>query len=64
MTTFTNRELRERLYTDMDLLPFKDVEQSVRQSLLRIGESPLFPDSYGATGFVYDVRTGRLRELD
>jgi hypothetical protein len=29
-----------------------------------IRDSPLLPESYDATGFVYDVRTGRLREVE
>ena len=35
----------------------------VRGSVRRIRESPLLPDSFAATGFVYDVRTGRLRDV-
>ena len=34
------------------------------RSVRLVQESPLLPDSFVATGFVYDVRTGRLRELD
>jgi hypothetical protein len=29
-----------------------------------VRESPLLPDSFGATGMVYDVETGRLRVVE
>ena len=35
-------------------------EQSVRASVQRISRSPLLPDAFGASGYVYDVRTGEL----
>jgi carbonic anhydrase len=70
MLTFTNEELREKLEreagadaTDVDFLPFADLEQSVRDSVRRVRESPLLPDPFGASGFVYEVETGRLREV-
>ena len=66
MLTFTNDALQERLPPegrDVDFLPFADIDESVRGSLRRIRESPLLPDDYDAAGFVYDVGTGRLREV-
>ena len=63
MLTFRNEDLHERLgppAQEIDFLPFPDVPERVRESLRRIEESPLLPDSYRATGFVYDVRSGRL----
>ncbi|MER3408506.1 MAG: carbonate dehydratase [Thermoleophilia bacterium] len=70
MLTFTNEELRARLAAEtgadasgIDFLPFSDLEESVRSSVQRIRESPFLPDSFSASGFVYDVRTGRLREV-
>jgi carbonic anhydrase len=36
------------------------VAERVRQSVETIRSHPLLPDSFGATGFVYDVRTGRI----
>jgi carbonic anhydrase len=71
MLTFTNEDLRGRLRDEagadadgVDFLPFGDVEESVRASLRRIAESPLLPDSYRASGFVYDVRSGRLAAVE
>jgi carbonic anhydrase len=66
MLTFTNDDLHGKLGADaddIDFLPFGDLDQSVRSSVRRIEESPLLPDSFTATGFVYDVTSGRLREV-
>ena len=70
MLTFTNEDLRAKLQdeagadvAEMDFLPFSDLDESVRASLRRISESPLLPGSFTASGFVYDVKSGRLREI-
>jgi carbonic anhydrase len=70
MQTFTNDELRARLRTELgadaagiDFLPFGDLEGSVREDVAAIRESPLVPRDVAVTGFVYDVRTGRLHEV-
>jgi carbonic anhydrase len=66
MLTFTNDDLHRRLGPEsegVEFLPFDDLDDSVRRSIKRIRESPLLPDSYAANGFVYDVRSGRLREV-
>jgi carbonic anhydrase len=41
---------------------FDDIDASVRRSLERIRTSPFLPHPK-ARGFVYDVETGRLREV-
>ncbi len=69
MLTFTNDALRLKLSeagadaSGIDFLPFSDLDDSVRTGVARIRESPLLPDSFSATGFVYDVRSGRLRQV-
>ena len=63
MLTFQNEDLQQKLDTDFEFHPFSDLDASVRESVRRIRESPLLPDGFEATGFVYDVRTGRLREV-
>ncbi|HKU56413.1 MAG TPA: carbonic anhydrase [Gaiellaceae bacterium] len=63
MLTFTNDELHAKLGPEsegIDFQPFPDVAERVRQSVETIRSHPLLPDSYGATGFVYDVHTGRI----
>jgi carbonic anhydrase len=66
MLTFTNDVLHERLGLDahaVDFQPFPDVAQRVRQSVETIRTTPLLPDGFTATGFVYDVRSGRLEAV-
>jgi carbonic anhydrase len=63
MLTFTNSDLHAKLgpeSEDIDFQPFPDVDERVRQSVETIRRNPLLPDSFGATGFVYDVHTGRI----
>ena len=70
MLTFTNDQLREILRNDLnadasgiDFLPFSDLDESVRQDVQTIRSSPLIPDDITVTGFVFDVKSGRLREV-
>jgi carbonic anhydrase len=63
MLTFTNDDVHEKLGHESDSIdfqPFPDVAERVRQSVETIRTHPLLPDSFGATGFVYDVHTGRI----
>ena len=70
METFTDDVLREKLAaeanadaSDVEFLAFPDVRERVKESVTRIRETPLLPDSFTARGFVYDVRTGSLEEV-
>jgi carbonic anhydrase len=66
MLTFTDAELREQLgpnADDVEFHSFPDLEGRVRESVEAIRDSTLLPGSFGATGYVYDVRSGRLREV-
>jgi carbonic anhydrase len=47
----------------IDFLPFRDLDEAVAGGVRRIRESPLLPESFAAHGFVYDVGSGRLREI-
>jgi carbonic anhydrase len=67
MVTFNNEDLRSRLKQelhvdagDIDFLPFRNLEQSVRDDVAKVKSSPLIPDSVDVSGFIYDVRTGKL----
>jgi carbonic anhydrase len=63
MLTFTNADLHEKLGPEserIDFQPFPDVADRVRQSVEAIRSNPLLPNSFGATGFVYDVHSGRI----
>ena len=70
MLTFSNQSLRGKVREDLgadasgiDFLPFKDLEQSVRDDVAFLRASPLIPADVPIRGFVYDVRTGRLTEV-
>jgi carbonic anhydrase len=43
---------------------FTDLEQDVRDSVARIRESPFIPHTESVRGFVYEVESGKLREID
>ncbi|MET9833182.1 carbonic anhydrase [Streptomyces sp. NPDC006385] len=43
---------------------FRDVDQDVRQSMQRVRTSPFLPHTDDVRGFVFDVKTGLLREVD
>jgi carbonic anhydrase len=61
MLTFSDEDLQKQLGTDLAFHAFSDLDESVRESVRRVRESPLTADS--VHGFVYEVETGRLREV-
>ncbi|HEX9693520.1 MAG TPA: carbonic anhydrase [Actinomycetota bacterium] len=70
MLTFSNDELRGKLAADtgrdashMDFLPFSDLEESVRDDVRRIRDNPFVPPDIEVSGWVYDVKTGKLQEI-
>ena len=66
MVTFQNSDLHERLgpaSESIDFQPFPNLEYRVRESVATIRNSSLLPDSFGATGFVYHVESGRLEAV-
>jgi carbonic anhydrase len=66
MLTFTNDDVHEKLgpeSEDIDFQPFPDVAARVRQSVETIRSHPLRADGFGATGFVYDVKSGRIEAV-
>ena len=50
--------------TRVDFMPFRDLEASVREGMRRVRETPLVPESFSASGMIYDVETGRLRIVE
>jgi carbonic anhydrase len=68
MLTFNDDEFRASIEKDTGIRPawaaeaFADLEGDVRQSIARIQASP-FLQSKNVRGFVYEVETGRLREV-
>lgn len=47
----------------MDFLPFSDLTQSVRDDVERVLASPFLPAGTTVSGHVYEVESGRLREV-
>lgn len=67
--TFTDDELRNELLEETGLKPmwspesFVDLDADLRQSMARLRRCPFLVDSTMVRGFVFDVHTGRLREV-
>jgi carbonic anhydrase len=70
MLTFTDEDFRRSLQEEVGIKPnwtteaFSDLEEDVRQSIARIKASPFIPHNDSVRGFVYEVETGRLREVE
>src|SRR5436190_4485691 len=69
MLTFADDDFRRQLQRETGIKPewaaeaFDDLEEDVRQSLARIKASPFIPNKDNVRGFIYEVETGRLREV-
>ncbi|MDX6380537.1 MAG: carbonic anhydrase [Rubrobacteraceae bacterium] len=69
MLTFTDDEVKAQIQEEVGIKPefameaFSDLEEDVRQSIARIQASPFIPNKESVRGFVYEVETGRLREV-
>jgi carbonic anhydrase len=69
MLTFTDDEFRRSVQADTGIKPewaaesFSDVDEDALQSIARIKASPFIPRKDSVRGFVYDVQSGRLREV-
>ncbi len=69
MLTFTDEDFAEKMESETGSRPewrthaFSDLEQDVRDALERIRQSPYVPRTDNVRGFVYEVESGRLREV-
>ena len=50
--------------SDQDFLPFQDIEESVREDMQALIESPLIPDDVIISGAIYDVDTGSMTVVE
>jgi carbonic anhydrase len=70
MLTFSDDDFKQQVQQDTGIKPswaaeaFKDLDEDVRQSIARIKASPFIPRKDAVRGFVYEVETGKLREVD
>jgi carbonic anhydrase len=69
MRRVSDEELRQGLRDETGVEPdwpvhaFSDVEADVRRSIARVLASPFIPSKHSVRGFVFDVKTGELREV-
>jgi|SRR5262245_45952764 carbonic anhydrase len=69
MLTFTDDDFKRSIQEDTGIKPewaaeaFADLDEDVRQSIARIKASPFIPNKDSVRGFVYEVESGRLREV-
>src|SRR5688500_1818492 len=70
MLTFTDDEFKRSEQEETGIKPawaaeaFSDLDEDVRQSIALIQASPFIPLKDSVRGFVYEVESGRLREVD
>ena len=69
MLTFKDDDVKSKIESEVGIRPafaleaFGDLEADVRQSIARIQASPFLPHKDAVRGFVYEVESGRLREV-
>ena len=69
MLTFTDDQFKRQIQDEVGIKPewaaeaFPDLDEDVRQSIARIKASPFIPKKDSVRGFVYDVTSGKLREV-
>ncbi len=69
MLTFKDDDFRAQLQQDTGIKPgwaaeaFPDLDEDVRQSMARVHASPFIANKGSVRGFVYEVETGKLREV-
>jgi carbonic anhydrase len=70
MLTFENEDVHAKVKedlgadsSDIDFMPFGDLEQSVRDDVEFLKSSPLIDEETEIRGFVYDVSTRRVSEV-
>ncbi|MGW6660185.1 beta-class carbonic anhydrase [Rhodococcus sp. NPDC055024] len=69
MLTFTDDDFKRSIQDEIGIKPnwaaesFPDIDEDVRQSLKRIENSPFITATTSLRGFVFDVATGKLKEV-
>ena len=69
MVTFRDDDLKAQIYDETGLRPsfafeaFPDADEDIHHSMARIQASPFLPKKDAVRGFVYEVETGKLREV-
>jgi carbonic anhydrase len=69
MLTFGDDDFRRQIQQETGIRPewaaeaFADLDEDVRQNIARIKANPFIPVKDSVRGFVYEVESGRLREV-
>ena len=69
MLSFTGEEFKDSIQKETGVRPafemetFSNLDANVRESIARINASPFLVHKDATRGFVYEVETGRLREV-
>jgi carbonic anhydrase len=71
-TTFTDEELNAKLSAStgdaspapMCFFSYKDPEQNTREQIKRVRSHPWIAKEVPVRGFVFDMETGRIREVE
>ncbi|KLO20040.1 carbonic anhydrase [Schizopora paradoxa] len=73
MLTFTNSDIKSLLeerypaaadeVKDIDFLPFANLEQSVKDDVQFLKQHPLVLKDIRITGWIYEVETGKVRQI-
>jgi carbonic anhydrase len=69
MLKFSDADFKQTIERETGIRPswaaesFSDLDGDVRQSIARIKASPFVPHKESIRGFVYEVESGRLREV-
>ena len=67
---FVDEDFKQQLAEEVGTEPtwgssaFADLDESLRKSIALIKESPFIPHKQSVRGFVFDVKTGSLREAE
>lgn len=71
MLTFKDQELQRRLREEtgweasgITFGAFADLKANLKEQVRKIKESPFLPDSIEVHGFMFDVKTGKLNEIE
>ena len=69
MLTFSDDDVKTQIAEETGIRPhfafeaFDDLDDDIRQSVARLKASPFIPNKDKIRGFVYEVETGKLREI-
>lgn len=71
MATFNDEDLQKRISekynsnaSNIKFHSFSDLEENVKDQIKKIRTSPFLSDIASVHGFIYDIKTGKIREVE